>query len=96
MNSKVLQFPKIKKPNEINITACLVAFVKEELSVAELGKEVAKKIAENANYASDLRLQRIHSKFTTVTEKDDFDRFFQDLNWWCDYSDVKLVYPGGN
>ena len=96
MNSKVLQFPKKPKKNEIDITTCLVAFVKQELSIAELGQEVAKQIAENANYATDPRLQRIHSKFTGVTEKDDFDRFFTDLNWWCEYSEVVLVYPGSN
>jgi hypothetical protein len=78
----------------INLTAPIVKFAHQKLTLEELGKEIAEVLSLHPDYANQPRLQRIHDKFASVEDEERFDAFMLDLASWCEYNRCQLVMPG--
>lgn len=84
---EVMNLPRSNK--EIDIRIPMDKFAKRELSISELGKEIAQIILNNEDFISHSRLPRIEFKFVETTEQ--FDACLNDLQYWCAYFDFDLI-----
>ena len=79
---------------EIDIRVPITKFAMKELSIKELGEDIATIITKHKMFAGDPRLQRIRDKFKSVEDQERFDAYLNDLDNWCSFYDCDLLIPG--